>query len=385
MAGLSPADIAAPVRSVLSRQKNASVLLAEVQGIDVEGRAVTTSAGVLRYDALVVAAGAENDHFGHTDWARSAPGLKTIEDAIDIRRRVLLAFEKAEERRITGASARPDDLTFVVIGGGPTGVELAGAIAELARFALARDFRGIDPRSARVVLVEGGARILAAFPDSLSEKGRRQLAELGVEVKTGVRVKDIDGHGVELEGGERIGAAVVLWGAGVRASPLGAALAHASSRAAGDETFALDRQGRVPVESDCSLPHHRDVFVLGDMAAFRTEEGTFLPGLSPVALQQGRFVARVIAQRVQGLEEGGRPRFRYVDKGTMATIGRSRAVAWAGPLRVSGFIAWLMWLFVHIWFLITFRNRVAVLFNWAWSYVTYKRGARLITAAHPAA
>ncbi len=388
MAGLSPADIAAPVRSVLRRQKNASVLLAEVRGIDVHRREVSTSAGTLRYDALIVAAGAENDHFGHADWARVAPGLKTIEDALDIRRRVLLTFEKAEERRIIGHPSSPHDLTFVVIGGGPTGVELAGAIAELARFALAKDFREIDPRATRVVLVEGGPRVLSAFPERLSDKGLRQLADLGVEVRTNARVKAIDARGVTLEGGERLDAAVVLWGAGVRASPLGAALAHAAARSGSEASFSVDRQGRVPVESDCSLPNHGEVFVIGDLAAFRTEDGTVLPGLSPVALHQGRFVAGRIAARVR-LRSGEpstmaspsapRAKFHYADKGTMATIGRSRAVAWAGPIRVSGFIAWLMWLFVHIWFLITFRNRIAVLLNWAWSYVTYRRGARLIT------
>ena len=400
MAGLSPADIAVPVRSVLSRQENASVLLAEVTDVDLGACELSTSAGPLRYDALVVAAGAQNDYFGHADWAAVAPGLKDLDDAIDIRRRVLSAFEAAEAKRL--ASARPDgdassresvaagataDLTFVVIGGGPTGVELAGAVAELARFALARDFRAIDPRATRVVLVEGGPRVLAAFPDTLSEAGARQLRELGVEVRTGERVQAIDAGGVTLQSGERIRAAVVLWGAGVRASPLGAVLARAVTRAGEEGAVTLDRTGRVGVESDCSLPGHPDVFVVGDLAAFKTESGAFLPGLSPVALQQGRFVARLIAERFAGGRRGAesraaRPVFHYVDKGTMATIGRSRAVAWAGPLKVTGFLAWLMWLFVHLWFLITFRNRVAVLFNWAWSYLTYKRGARLITHGH---
>lgn len=406
MAGLSPADIAAPVRSVLAHQKNARVVLADVTDIDVKHRRVVTSAGDLSYDTLIVAAGAQNDYFGHPEWSSVAPGLKSIEDAIEIRRRVLLAFEHAEERNLTEAhvefsargreadaratSERPpaldakSALTFVVIGGGPTGVELAGAIAELSRFALARDFRTIDPRSARVVLVEGGPRVLAAFPEALSAKGLRQLQELGVEVRTGARVKNIDSRGVDLADGERIDAAVVLWGAGVRASPLGAVLAHAAS----SDGVAVDRAGRVPVASDCSIEGHPEVFVIGDLAAFAEDSGKLLPGLSPVALQQGRFVANIIARRAQAKSEGGgegaRARFHYLDKGTMATIGRSRAVAWAGPLKVSGFIAWLMWLFVHVWFLITFRNRVAVLFYWTWSYLTYKRGARLITdIAHP--
>ncbi|MBK6697032.1 MAG: NAD(P)/FAD-dependent oxidoreductase [Myxococcales bacterium] len=348
MAGLSPADIASPIRGVLSEQENVQVLLAEVQGIHLAAKKLTTTAGEVPFDTLIVAAGARNEYFGHADWAERAKGLKTLDDALDIRRRVLLAFEKTEERHITGTPeerARPPgaDLTFVVIGGGPTGVELAGAIAELARFALARDFRAIDPKAARVVLIEGGTRVLASFPQRLSDRGAAQLGELGVELRTGWRVQHIDERGVELTREsvtERIDAAIVLWGADVSASPLGA-----------------------------------DVFVIGDMALF-LQDGVPLPGLSPVALQQGRFVARTIGRRMKGLAP---ETFRYVDKGTMATIGRSRAVAWSGPLQVSGFLAWLMWLFVHLWFLITFRNRVAVLLTWFWSYVTYKRGARLIT------
>lgn len=383
MAGLSPADIASPIRGVLSEQENVQVLLAEVQGIHLATKKLTTTAGEVPFDTLIVAAGARNEYFGHADWAERAKGLKTLDDALDIRRRVLLAFEKTEERHITGTPeerARPPgaDLTFVVIGGGPTGVELAGAIAELARFALARDFRAIDPKAARVVLIEGGTRVLASFPQRLSDRGAAQLGELGVELRTGWRVQHIDERGVELTREsvtERIDAAIVLWGAGVSASPLGALLASevASEVASGD--VVLDRQGRVPVLPDCSLKGHPDVFVIGDMALF-LQDGVPLPGLSPVALQQGRFVARTIGRRMKGLAP---ETFRYVDKGTMATIGRSRAVAWSGPLQVSGFLAWLMWLFVHLWFLITFRNRVAVLLTWFWSYVTYKRGARLIT------
>jgi NADH dehydrogenase len=383
MAGLSPADIAAPIRSVLRGHVNVSVILSEAKEIDLQKRELATSCGTLAYDWLIVAAGAENDYFGHDDWAERAPGLKRIEDALEIRRRVLMAFELAEEKRIIGHAPEPADLTFVVIGGGPTGVELAGSIAELSRFALARDFRAIDPLRTRVVLIEGGPRVLAAFPESLSQKGFEQLADLGVEVKTGQRVQKIDERGVMLASGERIDASVVLWGAGVRASPLAGALVGAAKRADPNTTLELDRAGRVPVRSDCSIVGHPEVFVIGDMAAFHDASGATLPGLSPVALQQGRFVSRLIRRRAAKKPEPSEPdRFHYVDKGTMATIGRSRAVAWSGPLKVSGFLAWMMWLVVHLWFLITFRNRVAVLFNWAWSYFTYKRGARLITEVH---
>lgn len=380
MAGLSPAEIAAPIRSILSPHENVRVLMGEVTGFDLaerrvlldgSGGSVTTS---LPYDFLVVAVGVVTSYFGHDQWATAAPGLKCLEDAVEIRRRVLLAYERAE--REPDAERRRELLTFVVIGGGPTGVELAGALSELSRYVLASDFRAVNPRETRVVLVEAGHRVLASLPEDLSAKAAKQLAELGVEVHTGARVTGIDDHGVTLqEGGQgsapqSIRAATVLWGAGVRANPLLARL-----------DAPLDKMGRVIVEKDCSIPGHDEVFVLGDAACFihtgeGGAEGPPLPGLSPVAMQQARAVGRSILRTLHGEP---REAFRYFDKGTMATIGRSRAVAQSGPFRMSGLLAWLAWLFVHVWYLIGFRNRVVVLLTWAWSYVTYKRGARLIT------
>ena len=364
MAGLAPADIAVPIRAVLSRQRNARVLLAEVTGVDlVNKRVITRECPPLDYDYLVLAPGAKNSYFGHDDWSRAAPGLKDLDDAIEIRRRVLLAFEAAE--REIDADARRRHLTFVVIGGGPTGVELAGAIAELATYVLAKDFRSISPDATRVLLVEGGDRILASFPPELSERASRSLKDMGVEVRTNTMVRSIDDGGLNA-GDEYIEASTVLWAAGVRASDLGQLLG-----------LPIDRQGRVLVTSDCSVPGHPEVFCIGDAACFRENEpGPPLPGTSPVALQQGRFVARQIVCSIDG---GSRETFRFRDKGTMATIGRSRAVAVVGRLRLSGYLAWLAWLLVHIFYLIDFRNRMAVMFNWAWSYVTYQRGSRLIT------
>jgi len=364
MAGLAPAEIAVPIRGVLRKQENVRVLLDEVTGVDLAGRRIATRAcGSMDFDYLVLAPGAVNSYFGHDDWQRVAPGLKNLDDAVEIRRRVLLAFEAAE--RETDPVVRRRHLTFVVIGGGPTGVELAGAIAELATFVLSRDFRAVRPDQTRVVLVEAGERVLASFEPGTSERARANLAQMGIEVRSGVRVTAIDGEGVQM-GDERIAASTVLWAAGVKASPLIAALG-----------LPTDRGGRVRVESDCSLPGHRNVFCIGDAAAFVPEGGqAALPGVSPVAMQQGRFVARTIEDDIEGRPH---PTFRYVDKGSMATIGRKRAVAEIGRLRLSGFLAWLAWLSVHIFYLIDFRNRLFVLFDWAWSYFTYKRGSRLIT------
>jgi NADH dehydrogenase len=364
MAGLSPAEVAVPIRSVLRRQTNTKVLLAEVVGIDFDSQCVLTrECPPLEYDYLVLAPGAKSSYFGHDDWSRFAPGLKDLDDAVEIRRRVLLAFEAAERESDPVQQRR--HLTFVVIGGGPTGVELAGAIAELATYVLARDFRVITPDVTKVVLVEGGPRVLPTFDESLAERATRSMTEMGIEVRTHSLVTAIDETGVETSTG-RIDASTVLWAAGVRASDLGGRLG-----------LEVDRQGRVPVRGDCSLPGRNDVFCIGDAALYVPDGSQApLPGISPVAIQQGRFVARQIARSIEG-----KPRevFRYRDKGTMATIGRSRAIAQIGRLRLSGFLAWAAWLLVHIFYLIDFRNRSVVLFNWAWSYITYQRGSRLIT------
>ncbi|WP_146655238.1 NAD(P)/FAD-dependent oxidoreductase [Labilithrix luteola] len=384
MAGLSPAEIAAPIRSILAEQDNVRVMLGEVRNVDLQRKTIDAgSCGILPYDWLVLAIGAKTSYFGHDDWERFAPGLKSIEDAVEIRRRVLVAFERAE--RTDDERERRKLLTFVVIGGGPTGVELAGAIAELARFVLSEDFRSIDPRSARVILVEAGARLLPSFPEDLARSAVDQLSELGVEVRTNARVVNIGPDGADLEvvsdnelpglgSGKELDhlfSATVVWSAGVRANDLGARLAA--------EGVPLDRQGRVLVKDDCSLPGFPEVFAIGDMAHFE-ENGKLLPGVSPVAMQQGRYVARIISK---GSRSNGQPievkPFRYLDKGSMATIGRSRAIAQAGKIKLSGFVAWLAWLVVHVWYLIGFRNRFVVLLTWAWSYVSYKRGARLIT------
>ena len=365
MAGLAPAEIASPTRSVLRRQANARVLLADVTRIDLgERRVYTAECPPLDYEYLVLAPGSQNSYFGHDDWAKVAPGLKDLDDAVEIRRRVLLAFEAAE--REGDEARRRRHLTFVVIGGGPTGVELAGAIAELATFVLARDFRSIRPDATRVVLVEGSPRVLGAFDPVLSERARESLRAMGVEVRTETRVTQIDADGVEC-GGQRIESSTVLWAAGVRASSLGATLG-----------VPLDRQGRVQVEPDCSVPGHPEVFCIGDAAVLvPTGAEHPLPGVSPVAMQQGRFVAKRIAGAVDGRTTSAT--FRYVDKGIMATIGRSRAVAQIAGLRLSGFLAWVAWLLLHIVYLTDFRSRVVVLVDWAWSYFTYQRGSRLIT------
>lgn len=364
MAGLAPGEIAVPIRSVLSRQQNARVLLAEVTGVDLSARRVETREALpLDYDYLVIATGAQNSYFGHDDWARVAPGLKDLDDAVEIRRRVLLAFEAAEREPDPAVQRR--HLTFVVIGGGPTGVELAGAIAELATFVLARDFRAIHSDATRVVLLEGSERVLASFDPKLSALAAESLRGMGVEVRTGLRVTAMDETGVSC-GDERIAASTVLWAAGVRGSSLCQSIG-----------LPVDRGGRAVVEQDCSIKDHPEVFVIGDTAAFIPEGGSQpLPGVSPVAMQQGRFVARQIARSCEGAE---RQRFKYVDKGSMATIGRSRAVAQIGKLQLSGFLAWMAWLTVHIFYLIDFRNRLVVLLDWAWAYFAYRRGSRLIT------
>src|SRR5271166_3502587 len=361
-AGLSPAEIAAPIREILAKYDNVEVLLGEVLGFDVEQRIVKLHGFELPYDYLVVAAGASHAYFGHDEWAPLAPGLKSLEDALEIRRRVLLAYEIAErEAAVTG---RHHPLSFVVVGAGPTGVELAGTLAEIARKSLADNFRNIDPAETRILLIEAGPDVLSAYPPDLRQSAVEQLQRLGVEVRTNSAVTDVR-SGEVMVGNEAIPAAVVLWAAGVSASPLGRALGA-----------PVDRAGRVLVEPDLRLPGHSEVFVIGDLASLKQADGTLLPGVAPVAMQQGRYVARQIAADLAGHP---RKNFHYVDKGSLATIGRAAAIAQFGKLHISGYLAWLAWLFIHIFFLIGFRNRIAVLFQWAWSYLTYSRAARLIT------
>ena len=370
-AGLSPGEIAAPIRSILRHQRNIEVLLAEVTGFDLERRLVLTATGneeqQVPYDFLIVAAGASHAYFGHDEWESLAPGLKTIEDALEIRRRILLAFELAERQAFAGES--PGPLNFVVVGGGPTGVELAGTLAEICRHALAHDFRAIDPRRARIHLIEGGPRVLPSYPEDLSRRALEQLQRLGVEVLTSTMVTKVGPAAIYM-GETQMEAAVVLWAAGVAASPLGGKLG-----------VPVDRAGRVLVQPDLSLPGHPEVFVIGDLAALRDECGRWLPGVAQVAIQQGKFTAKLIRAQTRMERPSGRNAFRYHDKGRLATIGRAAAVAEFGKLHISGFIAWLTWLFVHIFFLIGFRNRVLVFVQWAWSYFTYERGARLITGS----
>jgi NADH dehydrogenase len=361
MAGLSPADIAAPIRSILRNQKNVTVLLDEATDVDFNSQTVELRDSKLKYDYLVLATGGRTSYFGHDEWEMFAPGLKDLDDAVEIRRRVLLAFEEAEKE--TDPERRRALMTFVVVGGGPTGVELAGAIAELAHFVLARDFRSIYPEEAEILLLEGGPKILPSFAPDLSKSAHRQLAELGVRVLTGAQVTGIDEHGVYL-GAERVRSATVIWAAGVRATALTQRLGA-----------PIDRAGRVLINRDLTIPGHHNVFAIGDMT-YLEQDGKPLPGVSPVAMQMGRRVAGNIRNDLAGkpYEE-----FHYFDKGNMATIGRKAAIAEIGKLHLSGFIAWMAWLVVHIFFLIGFRNRFMVLFNWAWSYFTYQRGARLIT------
>jgi NADH dehydrogenase len=368
LAGLSPADIAVPIRAIVGKHRNVDVLLAEVTGFDLTAREVRLADGrSLAYDFLVVAAGATTNYYGHPEWARDAPGLKDLDDAIDVRRRVLLALEQAESAN--DPEERKRLMTFAVIGGGPTGVELAGAIADLSRDILGRDFRHLDPKQVRVVLLEVADRILTPFTPKLSERAAEQLADLGVEIRTKVKVNRVDEHGVWVDDAF-IPAATVIWGAGVSPSPLGRLLGA-----------PLDRAGRVVVGQDCALAAHPEVFVVGDLAAFVPEgEQRPLPGLSPVAIQQGRLAARNILHTIAG---SPRERFVYFDKGFMATIGRARAVAQLRNLRFSGFVAWLAWVFVHLWYVVGFRNRISVFLNWIWSYVMTKHGTRLITGVKP--
>src|SRR6266403_177640 len=362
-AALSPADIAAPVRAVLSKCKNMEVILAEVRSVDVDARKVKMSDGTeLDYDFLVLATGARHSYFGHDEWEKLAPGLKSLEDAIEVRRRLLTAFEYAE--RITDEAARRAAMTFVIIGGGPTGVEMAGAIAEIARHTLAKDFCHIDPSQARVILVEGDPRLLAAFPEDLSASALKQLVDLGVEVRTGERATDLTETGVQV-GDEFIPCRVKIWAAGNNASFVGKTLG-----------VPIDRVGRVMVNDDLTIPGHPEVQVIGDLANFTHQTGQPLPGVSPVAMQQGRHAARNILRMIANRKP---KRFRYWDKGSMATIGRNKAVADLNFVHLSGLPAWLVWLFVHIIFLVGFRNRSAVLFQWAWAYFTFNKGARLIT------
>lgn len=365
-AGLSPGEIAAPIRSILRSHHNVEVLMAEVTGFDLQRGIVRTPEVDVGYDYLIVAAGAQHSYFGHDEWEALAPGLKTIEDALEIRRRVLLAFELAERQVAAGETETP--LNFVVVGGGPTGVELAGTLAEISRHALAHEFRSIDPARTHILLLEGGPRVLPSYSEDLSRSAEEQLKQLGVEVRTSAIVTKVE-PGAVCIGTARLPATVVLWAAGVAASPLGKMLG-----------VQVDRAGRVPVAPDLSLHGYPDVFVIGDMAAARDEYGKMLPGVAPVAMQQGRFVAKVIRHEVDSHGKlSARPSFKYWDKGSLATIGRAAAVAQFGRIHISGFLAWLSWLFIHILFLIGFRNRLLVFIQWAWSYFTYERGARLIT------
>ena len=371
-AGLSPGEIAAPIRSILRSHRNIEVLMSEVTDFDLEHRIVKTPDAEIPYDYLIVAAGASHAYFGHDDWEPFAPGLKTIEDALEIRRRVLLAFELAERQAASGETTTP--LNFVVVGGGPTGVELAGTLAEISHHALAHEFRSIDPSRTHILLIEGGPRVLAAYAEDSSRSAQEQLNRLGVEVRTSTVVTQIE-PGAVYAGSTRLPATVVLWAAGVAASPLGKCLG-----------VPIDRAGRVLVQPDLSIPGRPEVFVIGDLASLKDEHGKMLPGVAPTAIQQGRFVARVIRQEVASTRVGSpapglRPSFHYWDKGSLATIGRAAAVAEFGRIHISGFVAWLSWLFVHIFFLIGFRNRLLVFIQWAWSYVTYERGARLITGS----
>lgn len=366
-AGLSPGEIASPIRGILGSYQNIEVLMAEVMGFDLDRRIVQTAETGIPYDYLIVAAGARHSYFAHPEWEVLAPGLKTIEDALEIRRRVLLAFELAERQAAAGEISMP--LNFVVVGGGPTGVELAGTLAEISRHALAHEFRSIDPSRTHIMLLEGGPRVLPAYAEDLSRSAEDQLKHLGVEVRTSTMVTAVEPGAVDI-GSTRLIASVVLWAAGVAASPLGSQLSD-----------HVDRAGRVPVLPDLTLPGHPEVFVIGDLATVKDERGQMLPGVAPVAMQQGTFAAKVIRQEVEMGRKSTRPAFHYWDKGSLATIGRAAGVAQFGKIHISGYLAWLSWLFVHIFFLIGFQNRLLVFIQWAFSYATYERGARLITGS----
>ena len=361
-AALSPADIASPIRAILSERKNMEVILAEVQSIDVNARKVKMVDGELDYDYLILATGARHSYFGHPEWEKLAPGLKSLEDAVEIRRRILMAFEYAE--KISDEAARKAAMTFVIVGGGPTGVEMAGAIAEIARHTLAKDFRHIDPSQARVILVEGEPKVLAAFPEDLRESAMKQLVDLGVEVRTGIHATNLSDVGLQV-GSEFIPCRVKIWAAGNNASYIGRSLGA-----------PIDKVGRVIVNNDLTIANHPEVQVIGDLANFSHQTGEPLPGVSPVAMQQGRHAARNILRMIDGEKT---QKFWYFDKGSMATIGRNKAVADLKFIHLSGVAAWLAWLFVHVIFLVGFRNRFAVLFQWAWAYFSFNKGARLIT------
>lgn len=368
--GLSPANIASPLREVLKHQKNARVLLAEVVGFDVPTRMVKLSSGEIAYDTLIVATGARHTYFGNGHWEGLAPGLKTIEDATEIRRRILLAFETAERE------SDPDKvqalLTFVIVGAGPTGVELAGAIAELARDTLTHDFRSIDPADTRIVLLEGTDRVLPSYPAVLSARAAAALTRLGVSVRTGAMVTDIQAGQVTFQYGDKsesTASRTVLWAAGVQASPLGRILSEVTGA-------ALDQSGRIIVEPDLTLPSHPEMFVIGDLAHCSHQAGQSLPRMAPVAMQQGRYVATTVQRRLRNRRVSP---FRYKDRGSMATIGRAHAVADLGLVHLSGLPAWFAWLFIHLLGLVAFQNRVLVSIQWAWNYFTYNRAARLIT------
>jgi NADH dehydrogenase len=368
--GLSPGEIASPIRHVLSRQRNTRVWLAEVRDIDVQNRRLLLDAGEASYDTLVLAAGSHYNYFGHDQWAALAPGLKSIEDATEIRSRLLTAFESAE--REPDAEARRAWLTFVIVGGGPTGVELAGALGEIARDTLRHDFRSINPADARILLMEGSPRLLPTFPPDLSASAERALAHLGVETHTGATVVDLNRGGVSVRAGERveqIHARTVLWAAGVEASGLGKTLSECTAA-------PLDRGGRLIVEPDLTVPGHPEIFIIGDLASFSHQTGQPLPGLAPVAMAEGRYVARAIQTRLRGKPVAP---FHYFDKGNLATIGRNSAVAEFGRLHISGFFAWIVWLFVHLMYLVEFDSRLLVLIQWMSNYITRNRGARLIT------
>ncbi|PYK62524.1 MAG: FAD-dependent oxidoreductase [Verrucomicrobia bacterium] len=372
-AGLSAPEIAQPVRSILSDRPSVTVLLETVVDFNLAEKKVFLEKNTLAYDYLVLALGGVTSYFGHPEWEQFAPGLKSLDDALRIRRRILLAFENAENE--SDPTTRDRLMTIVVVGGGPTGVELAGAFAELVRRVLRKDFRRIDPAQARVVLIEAGPRVLAHLSPGLSASAQRQLEKLGVEVRVGAKVKTITQGRVEPENGRIIEAENIIWSAGVSASPLTQKL-----------RTELDHAGRVKVKPDLSLPGHPEIFAIGDMALVLDQDGKPVPGVSPAAMQMARKIARIIRDELDlGAGHAARPPFKYWDKGTMATIGRSAAVAKIGKLEFNGFLAWIAWLFVHLIFLIGFRNKLAVLLQWTYSYLAYKRGARIVTGLSEAA
>ena len=369
--GLSAPEIAQPIRGILSNRADITVLFHQAVDFDLVRKRVVLEKGALDYNYLVLALGGQTGYFGHPEWEQFAPGLKTLDDALRIRSRILLAFEQAENE--TDPAERDRLLTIVVVGGGPTGVELAGAFAELTRTVLNRDFRRIDPTKARIILIEGSPLILSHLPQDLSASAQRQLEALGVQIRNNIHVKDIRAGEVELANGEIIRAGNILWAAGVSATPL--------TKKLGVE---LDKAGRVKVNPDLSLPGHPEIFAIGDMALVLGESGKPVPGVSPAAMQMGKHVAKIIEAEIKaGTQPAARPAFKYWDKGTMATIGRSAAVAWIGRFKFSGLLAWLAWLFIHLIFLVGFRNRLAVLFQWTYSYFSYKRSARIITYLPP--